>query len=161
MLEGPLAITDFRLQGRNEKCVKTYMKYFADAPGLFNVGSSRVRSPKDNHIPSGKLPNVLDVNIQRLYLFLPEVEIFNRVVKIMSLKTVAKHSIETGVSYGHKWSKEEYNILEDVVISIRSQSAIDSTSIKGFLFTKSGKKYCLKDVESNLSKIDGMRGIGM
>ena len=138
MLECALAITGYKLQGRNEGSVKIYMKDFAHVPGLFNVGCSRVRSPKDNHIPSGEWPSVLDINTQRLNSYVPEAEIFERGIKIMSLKTVAKHSIETGVSYGHNWSKEEYNILEDLIIALRSDSAIDSTSIQSFLM-KLGK----------------------
>ena len=158
MVECALAITGFKLQGTNERSVKIYMKDFAHVPGLFNVGCSRVRSPKDNHIPSGEWPSVLDINTQRLNSYVPEAEIFERVIKTMSLKTVAKFSIDTGVSYGHNWCNEEYAILEDILIALRSDSAINSTSIQSFL-SKLGKNYCLKDIESILSKIDGMPGI--
>ena len=44
------------------------------------------------------------------------------------------------------------------MIALRSDSAINSTSIQSFL-SKLGKKYCLKDIESILSKIDNMPGI--
>ena len=159
MLECALAITGYKLQGRNETSVKIYMKDFAHVPGLFNVGCSRVRSPKDNHISSGEWPSVLDINTQRLNSYVPEAEIFERVIKIMSLKTVAKLTIETGVSYGHDWSKEEYAVLEDLSIALRSDSAINSTSIQSFIFTILGKKYCLKDIESILTKIEDMPGL--
>ena len=52
-----------RLQGSNEECVKIYIKHFAHVPGLFSVGCSRVRSPKDDHIPSGQWPSVIDINM--------------------------------------------------------------------------------------------------
>ena len=122
------------------------MKDFAHVPGLFNVGCSRVRSPKDNHIQSGEWPSVLDINTQRLNSYVPEAEIFERVIKTISLKTVAKLSIDTGVSYGHNWCNEEYAILEDILIALRSDSAIDSTSIQSFLITTLGKNYYLKDI---------------
>ena len=86
---------------------------------------------------------MLDINTQKLNSYVPEAEIFERVIKIMSLKTVAKHSIETGVSYGNNWSKEEYTILEDISIALRSDSAINSTSIQSFLL-KLGKNTVLK-----------------
>ena len=89
MLECALAITGLELQGKNASYVKIYMKDFARVPGLFNVGCSRVRSPKDNHIPSGEWPSVLDINTQRLNSYVPEAEIFERVIKTISLKTVA------------------------------------------------------------------------
>ena len=138
MLECALAITGYKLQGRNEGSVKIYMKDFAHVPGLFNVGCSRVRSPKDNHIPSGEWPSVLDINAQRLNSYVPEAEIFERVIKTISLKTVAKLSIDTGVSYGNNWCTDEYAILEDILIALRSDSAINSTSIQSFL-SKLGK----------------------
>ena len=118
MVECALAITGFKLQGRNEGLLKIYMKDFALVTGLFNVGCSRVRSPKDNHIPSGEWPSVLDINTQRLNSYVPEAEIFERVIKTISLKTVAKLSIDTGVSYGHNWCNEEYAILEDILIAL-------------------------------------------
>ena len=143
MLECALALTGYKLQGRNEGSVKIYMKDFAHVPGLFNVGCSRVRSPKDNHIPSGEWPSVLDINTQRLNSYVPEAEIFERVIKTISLKTVAKLSIDTGVSYGQNWCNDEYAILEDILIALRSDSAINSTSIQSFL-SKSGKNTVLK-----------------
>ena len=143
MLKCALAITGFKLQGRNETSVKIYINDFAHVPGLFNVGCSRVRSPKDNHIPTGEWPSVQDINLQRLKIYVLEAEIFEKVIEIMSSKTVAKHSIETGVSYDHNWSKEEYTILEDISIAVRSDSDIDSTSIQSF-FAKLGENTALK-----------------
>ena len=104
-LEIALAVTGFKLQGRNEPLVKILMKDFAHVPGLINVSFSRTRSPKDNFIPSGEWPSSIDINLQRLNKFVTEAETFERAVRIISLKTTIKHSIDTGVFYGDIWTK--------------------------------------------------------
>ena len=96
-LEIALAVTAFKLQGRNEKLVKILMKDFAHVPGLINVAFSRTRSPKDNFIPSGEWPSTLDINLQRLNNCVIEAEIFERAVRLISLKTTVQHSINTGI----------------------------------------------------------------
>ena len=96
MLECALAVTAYKLQGKNETCAKIVMKDFAQIPGLFNVSISRVRHPNDNYIPEGMFPTALDINLQRLNPAVIEAEIFERVVKKMSLKTLCKYSIEFG-----------------------------------------------------------------
>ena len=117
-MEIALAVTAFKLQGRNEKVVKILMKDFAHVPGLVNVAFSRTRSPKDNFIPSGEWPSTLDINLQRLNNFVIEAEIFERAVRLISLKTTVQHSINTGIFYGEKWTSNEFEILNYILIAL-------------------------------------------
>ena len=73
------------------------MKDFSHVPGLINVSFSRTRSPNDNFIPSGEWPSSIDINLQRLNKYVTEAETFERAVRIISLKTTIKHSIDTGI----------------------------------------------------------------
>ena len=96
MLEAALSMTGFKGQGRNEKCAKISMKDFAHVAGLFFVCISRVRGPDDNHIPPGDWPTVLDINLQKLNSFVGEAELFERDIRIKSMKTIAKLCVEAG-----------------------------------------------------------------
>lgn len=112
-IESAHAVTAYKIQEKNEKCAKIVMKGFAHVPGLFLVSISRVCSPKDRYIPEGMFPTTLDVNLQRLNPLVIEAEIFERVVKITSLKTLCKYSIKTGKFHGQSWNQTELDTLND------------------------------------------------
>ena len=130
------------------------MKDFAHVPGLINVAFSRTRSPKDNFIPSGEWPSTLDINLQRLNNFVIEAEIFERAVRLISLKTTVQHSINTGIFYGEKWSSNEFEILNYIIIALIQDFSLTEYSIQKFIAKKFKKTYPVEILTSILSKID-------
>ena len=119
LLEPALAVTGYKLQGRNETCAKIHIKEFSNIPGLFHVCISRTKHPKKNFIPPGQWPTTLDINLQRLNPFVIEAEIFERVIKIMSNKTLRNYTVETGRYYGETWDVLDIEIAECMELAIK------------------------------------------
>ena len=155
MLEGALAVTAYKLQGHNEKCAKIQMKEFAHVPGLFNVAISRVKHPKDNFIPEGQFPTALDINLQRLDPLVIEAEIFERVIKILSLKTLCHYSIETGGLYGQTWTTVEMGILNCLIeISFEGGSLKSIPYMMEIINEKLSRDISEDELKRVISKID-------
>ena len=155
MLEGAIAVTAYKLQGQNEKCAKIQMKEFAHVPGLFNVAISRVKHPKDNFIPEGQFPTALDINLQRLDPLVIEAEIFERVIKILSLKTLCHYSIETGGLYGQTWTTVEMGILNCLIeISFEGGSLKSIPYMMEIINEKLSRDISEDELKRVISKID-------
>ena len=142
------------MQRRNEKLVKILIKDFAHVPGFVNVAFSRTRSPKDNFIPTGEWPSTLDINLQRLNNFVIEAEIFERAVRLISLKTTVQHSINTGIFYGEKWTSNEFEILNYILIALMEDFSHTEFSIQKIIVKKFNQTYPVEILASILLKID-------
>ena len=132
------------------------MKDFAHVPGLFNVSISRVPHPNDNYIPEGMFPTALDINLQRLNKAVIEAEIFERVVKKMSLKTLSKFSIEFGENYGQSWNQNEFDILNCVELALKKGFLENLSSMREFIRTTLGKTFSEDELQAVISKLDPM-----
>ena len=115
---------------------------------------SRVRGPKDNYIPTGEWPTALDINLQRLNPYVIEAEIFEGVIRVISLKTIIKLSIETGKSYGQNWTMTDLNILNGIVMALESDFSMDVSSIQKFILEKLSENYDMEDLTSVMIKIE-------
>ncbi len=154
MLECALAVTAYKLQGKNEKCATIQMKDFAHVPGLFLVSISRTKHPKDNHIPDGQYPTALDINLQRLNSFVVEAEIFERVVKLMALRTLRKYTIEKNKNYGQAWNMEDAEIANYVEAAYKKGVVKTIPPIKEFINVTFGKHCEDEDLRRVIDKID-------
>lgn len=96
--------------------------------------------------------------MQRLNPFVIEAQIFERAIKITSLKTIVNYSIDTGNFYGLNWTPEEFEILKDIELALRKDYSYDVLSIQKFINEKLQKNYEINDLTAVLSKIETTEG---
>ena len=97
---------------------------------------------------------MLDINLQRLNPFVLEAEIFERVVRITSLKTLIKFSLETGKNYGQEWSSAEYDILNFLEKAFQKGILKNSPSLQKFINENFGKLFSEEEIKLVLSKLE-------
>ena len=125
---------------------------------MFNVCISRVRGPKDNYIAAGEWPSALDINLQRLNPSVIEAEVFELGIRVMSMKTIAKLAVDSGLVYGESWTLKEYEILLDTELALQADFSSTIPLIQKFIFEKLGKSYSVEDLTHVMSKIDKTTG---
>ena len=115
-IELAYVMTAFKGIGANHKHTIAKLNGMFDKPGLFLVACTRVRNPKDLHIPSDHWPHVEDLLKQRTYPTVLESENFDRIVRAKSAKEWRKSDYHESIPhFPVHIDKDIVNFIADLI----------------------------------------------